>query len=162
MIFAGGIYLLPSCSGDPARASIQLNNIDISAKEEALLAEIAETIIPKTTNAPGAKDMNLHLFAMKMVDDCHSKKEQQEFVASLRSLEKKSMFTDLDAVKRNSFVNELLEDEKTPEELKVFMQITKQRVVQGFVNSKFTMTGLKQYELVPGRYNGYFPVEQPA
>jgi hypothetical protein len=32
-------------------------------------------------------------------------------------------------------------------------------VIQGFMNSKYVMTDLKQYELVPGRYNGYFPVK---
>lgn len=162
MIFAGGIYLLPSCSNDPAKSSIQLTNIEVSADQEAILAEIAESIIPKSANAPGAKDLNLHLFALKMVDDCHSKEEQQKFIASLRLIEKKSLFTPLDNEKRNVFIRELSDDEKAPEELRVFMKITKQRVIQGFTNSKFVMTDLQQYELVPGRYNGYFPVEQSA
>ncbi|MCO5234786.1 MAG: gluconate 2-dehydrogenase subunit 3 family protein [Chitinophagaceae bacterium] len=159
MIFAGGIYLLPSCSGDPAKASIELTNIDVSSGQESLLAEIAETIIPRTNGAPGAKEMNLHLFTMKMVDDCHSGDEQQKFVAALRVMEKEKLFIGLESAQRKEFIEELLEDKKAPEELRIMMKITKQRVIQGFTNSKFAMTDLKQYELVPGRYNGYFPVE---
>lgn len=157
---AGGIAIFPSCSNDPAKASIQLTNIDISADQEALLAAIAECIIPKTSNAPGARDLNLHLFTMKMVDDCHSKDDQLKFAASLRVMDKMSMFTELEDAKRKSFIENLLEDEKAPEELRVFMKITKQRVIQGFTNSKYLMTDLKQYELVPGRYNGYFPADK--
>ena len=160
MIFAGGIYLLPSCSGDPQKASIELTNIDLSADQEALLAEIAETLIPKTADAPGAKDLNLHLFTMKMVDDCHPKEDQQKFTAALAMMNKEGLFLKLDESGRKTMISELLEDEKAPEELRMMMKITRQRVVQGFTNSKYLMTDLGQYELVPGRYNGYYPVEK--
>lgn len=159
MIFAGGIYLLPSCSGDPGKASVELTHITISAQQEALLAAIAETLIPGTKDAPGAKDLNLHLFTLKMVDDCHSADDQQKFVSSLRVMDKEGLFTRLDNAKREKFITDLLEDTNAPEELREFMKITKQRVIQGFKNSKYAMTDLKQYELVPGRYNGYYPVE---
>lgn len=160
MIFAGGIYLMPSCSGDPKRASIELNHFNLSADQEALLAEIAETLIPKTADAPGAKDLNLHLFTMKMVDDCHPKEDQQKFTAALRVMDKQGLFIKLDESQKKKMVSELLEDENAPEEFRIMMKITKRRVIQGFTNSKYLMTDLGQYELVPGRYNGYYPVEK--
>lgn len=160
MIFAGGIYLVPSCSGDPEKASIELTHFDLSADEEVLLAEIAEILIPKTTDAPGSKDLNLHLFTMKMVDDCHPPDEQQKFITALRTIHKEGLFIKWDEEKRKKMIMDWLEDEKAPEELRVFMKITKHRVIQGFTNSKFLMSDLGQYELVPGRYNGYFPAEE--
>ena len=160
MIFAGGIYLMPSCSGDPEKASIELTHFDLSADEEVLLAEIAEILIPKTTDAPGAKDLNLHLFTMKMVDDCHPKEDQQKFTAALRVMDKQGLFIKLDESRKKRMVIELLEDENAPEEFRIMMKITKRRVIQGFTNSKYLMTDLGQYELVPGRYNGYFPAEE--
>jgi len=159
MIFAGGIYLMPSCSGDPKKSSIELTHFVLSADQEALLAEIAETLIPKTADAPGAKDLNLHLFTAKMVDDCHPADEQRKFVTALRTIHKEELFIKKNAEKRKKMLTDWLEDENAPEELRVFMKITKRRVIQGFTNSKYLMTDMGQYELVPGRYNGYFPVE---
>jgi hypothetical protein len=89
LIIAGGIAILPSCSQESGGASIQLNNLDIGQKQEDLLAEIAETIIPKTSS-PGAKDLKLHLFVLKMVDDCHNKYDQKIFTDGLNTIDQLS------------------------------------------------------------------------
>lgn len=165
MIFAGGIYLLPSCSGN-GKSSIELKNLDILVGEEALLGEVAETMIPKTADAPGAKDLNLHLFTLKMVDDCHNAEDQKAFKTGLASLNKISLekngkpFNQLDTIARIHFIESTLEDTTSDPALRTFFEITKKRVIQGFTNSKYVMTDMKQYEMVPGRYNGYFPVDK--
>ena len=166
MIIAGGIAIFPSCSNDPAKASIQLTNLNINADQEALLAEIAETIIPKTSTAPGARDLNLHLFTMKMVDDCYSTEEQQLFVSGLNGtdlLAKEKynhVFIKCSTQQKNELLTLAMKDENAPKELATFLRITKQKLIQGFTNSKYVMTDLKQYEMVPGRYNGYFPADK--
>lgn len=163
MIIAGGIAIMPSCSTDPGKASIALKSIDITAGQEALLAEIAETIIPKN-DMPGAKDLNLHLFTLKMVDDCHNEEDQKAFVSGLKSInniakEKHgNAFTKCDTRQRIALLTSAAKDEEGYKEIAPFLKITKRRVIQGFMNSKYVMTDLKKYELVPGRYNGYFPV----
>src|SRR5688572_14279381 len=86
IIIAGGIPILPSCSPGKEKASIQLNKLGVSADQEALLAEIAEAILPKT-KTPGAKELGLHLFVLKMVDDCHDSEEQQKFITGLNEIE---------------------------------------------------------------------------
>ncbi|MGN6493222.1 MAG: gluconate 2-dehydrogenase subunit 3 family protein [Agriterribacter sp.] len=165
VIMAGGIALLPSCSGDGKKASILLKNLNTSAAQEALLAEIAETILPKT-DAPGAKDLNLHLFTMKMVDDCHTAEEQKQFTSGLNKVDQmaedkyKLSFTECSAEQRKELLTRIAEEKNVPKEAVAFLKITKQRVIQGFTHSKYAMTDLKQYEMVPGRYNGYFPVEK--
>lgn len=165
MIIAGGLAIMPSCSSDPGKASIELKKINITADEEALLAEIAETIIPKN-DMPGAKDLNLHLFTMKMVDDCHNEADQKAFIAGLNNIDKVAKekygnaFAKCDAQQRAALLTSVAKDEEGFKELAPFLKITKRRVIQGFMNSKYVMTDLKKYELVPGRYNGYFPVKQ--
>lgn len=162
---AGGLALLPSCSGDRKKASILLKNLNTSAEQEALLAEIAETILPKT-DSPGAKDMNLHLFTMKMVDDCHSAEEQKMFTSGLNKIDQMAEdkysvpFGQCTPEQRKELLTQAAAGKGAPKEVSEFLRITKQRVIQGFTNSKYVMTDLKQYELVPGRYNGYFPVEK--
>lgn len=164
MIFAGGIAILPSCSGDPGKASIALKNLSVTADQEALLAGIAETIIPKN-DMPGARDMNLHLFTLKMVDDCSDAAEQQAFIAGLGSIDQLakqkygSAFLQCSATQKVELLDDIAGDRQSNKQLTTMIHITKRRVIQGFMNSKYVMTDLKKYELVPGRYNGYFPVK---
>lgn len=164
MIIAGGIAILPSCSTEPGRASIALKNLAVTADQEALLAEIAEVIIPKN-NMPGAKDLNLHLFALKMIDDCSDTAEQQAFMEGLKSIDPfsknkyGSVFGKCEAAQKSDILMTIIDGKQDNKTLTAMMKITKRRVIQGFMNSKYVMTDLKKYELVPGRYNGYFPVK---
>ena len=68
-VATAGALLLPACVADPKKVSIALNRLKITADEETLLADLADTLIP-TTDTPGAKAVGAHLFALVMVDDC--------------------------------------------------------------------------------------------
>ena len=82
-----GAMILPSCIQQVKQATIPLSNIIVNGDQEALLAEIAETLIP-ATDIPGAKALNIHHFVLKMVDDYQDKESQQQFVAGLLQVEK--------------------------------------------------------------------------
>ena len=177
----GGAALLPSCLHDSGKASIALKKISVSADQEKFLADVAETIIPKT-DTPGAKDLHLHLFVLKMVDDCMSKKDQEAFMSGLDKLSKEAAsrygkpFGQCSQAQRESLLNEL--DHKQAEHYKAlkvnknqkkeapaddmlaFYGITKGETVFGYTYSKYFMTKQIVYELVPGRYNAYFPVKK--
>ncbi|QNL49010.1 gluconate 2-dehydrogenase subunit 3 family protein [Olivibacter sp. SDN3] len=163
LIIAGGIAILPACSTENGKASIQLSNLSINGDQEALLAEIAEAIIP-AGDTQGAKDLNLHLFVLKMVDDCHPEEEQKQFLKGLDQFNDLSnqkfskTFMKADIKERQELLATLDATQPHSQDVEAFYKITKRRVIQGFLNSKYVMTDLKQYELIPGRYNGYFPV----
>lgn len=165
MIIAGGIAIMPSCSNEPGKASIDLKKININADQETLLAEVAETIIPKN-DMPGAKDLNLHLFTLKMVDDCHNEEDQKAFIEGLNSIDEVAKskygrgFAACGPKQKIDLLNAISKEEGDAKGATAFLKIAKRRIIQGFMNSKYVMTDLKKYELVPGRYNGYFPVKQ--
>ncbi len=177
----GGAALLPSCLHDSGKASIALKKIKVSADQEKFLADVAETIIPKT-DTPGAKDLHLHLFVLKMVDDCFSKKDQDAFMAGLDKLSKEAEsrfskpFGQCSQAQRESLLNELdhkqmafqkaqyaqgkkSKREVPADDMLAFYGITKGETVFGYTYSKYFMTKQIVYELVPGRYNSYFPVK---
>lgn len=147
-VVAGGIIIASSCSSDAGGSSIQLNTIRLTAKDEALLADLVEAIIP-SSDSPGAKELNLHLFVMKMVDDCSDPEEQEQFIAGLKSakkLEGKSTDEIL------AYLEELPKDD-------VFLHLLKRRTIQGYMNSEYVMKNKLVYELIPGRYNGAVKIE---
>ncbi len=158
MIVAGGLVLMPSCLRDKGKASIQLTNIDVDATNEDLLAEIVETLLPET-DTPGAKALNLHLFVLKMVDDCHDEADRAAFVSGLEQFDAAMQqtngvrFADANEGQRGTFLEHIAADGQHA--LHAFYQLVKRRTIQGYLNSEYVMTNQLVYELVPARYDGY-------
>lgn len=138
-IIAGGLALLPSCLREQGGASIVLDNLKITSDQEDKLAELVELLIPET-DTPGGKSLNLHLFVLKMVDDCHSPVDQQYFIDGLKSL-------------KGNFEGFWKEESASQ-----FAEIVKKRTIQGYLNSEYVMKNKLIYELVPGRYNGAYKI----
>jgi hypothetical protein len=169
-LIIGGAALLPACMQEKGKATVALKNVDINAEQEKLVGDIAETIIPKT-NTPGAKDLGLHLFVLKMLDDCYKKEDQQDFMTGMaqftEAVKKKydKAFADLPVKQREEMLLSVEADKDPkstalPKELKTFYGIIKGQTVNGYTNSKYFMTKQVVYELIPGRYNARFPYKQ--
>lgn len=164
LFMAGGMALLPSCLRDAGKSSIALKTIDVSLDQEHLMADIAETIIP-ATKTPGAKDLNLHLFILKMLDDCYEKEDQHLFFKGLDEVQDKSekqfskTFQKLTVPQREQVLVSIEKEPNGSPEIKRFYDIMKSRTIEGYLSSKFVMTNLVVWELVPGRYNPYYPVK---
>jgi hypothetical protein len=114
----GGTVILPSCLKRDNKVAVHLKHMDLSGDQQEMIADVCETIIPKT-NTPGAKDLNVHLFVMKMLDDCYTKKDQQAFVIGMGQFDdmvKKKYgksFSDLEVKDREDALNNLEKDIKT-------------------------------------------------
>lgn len=147
-ILAGGMLIASSCVNDGNKASIALSNVDFSKSDEELLAQLVEAIIPET-DTPGGRSLNLHLFVMKMVDDCHSPEEQAAFVNGLRVARKVKDKSNEEIL---SYIKSLSQDD-------TFSVILKQRTIMGYLNSEYVMKNKLIYELVPGRYNGEMKIK---
>lgn len=161
----GGIILLPSCKNTPGSASIRLKNVEINADQEMLLSEIASTIIPNTDTL-GAKEIGVHLFVLKMLDDCYEKEVQQKFVYGVKQLEaytKKRFnhsFVNCTADQKQKILLSIENKEASLEEVSDFYEIMKGRTIQGYLNSKYVMTNVVKYEMIPThKYDGYYPIK---
>jgi hypothetical protein len=163
LVVAGGTAVLPSCLHKESKASILLKNLSVTAEEETMLAEFAETLIPATAT-PGAKDTYSHLFALRMLDDCSEKEEQQAFIKGLKAVEEmvqanyKTSFTKATPAQRAAILT-LLENKKGTADAQAFYKQMKNLTIQGYLTSKPVMGDIFRYELVPGRYNAAFPVK---
>lgn len=165
LIVTAGVTLIPSCMQEKSKASIPLNNIKINAEQEKVLAALSETIIP-TTDTPGAKETSAHLFAIKMIDDLHSEEDQQKFLKGLEAFEKKAenqfdkSFVNISGEQRNQLLTELEQSNKkdTPDDLSFFYSKMKGLTLQAYITSKYYLTKVQVYELVPGRFKGCVPL----
>jgi Gluconate 2-dehydrogenase subunit 3 len=168
MIFtSAGLMLIPSCMEEKSKASILVKNFTINTDQEAMLAELAETIIPKT-NTPGAKDIYAHLFALKMMDDCRSREDQEKFVKGLEAFEaftsekNGKSFMKSSAAERVGILEAIEKDKEAKDEKGFFYSSMKRYTIQAYTSSEFYLTNVQVYEMVPSRYHGCVPVKASA
>ena len=163
LFVSAGAALIPACMEDKSKSSILLKNFSVSAEQENLLAELAETIIPKT-DIPGAKDISAHLFVLKMLDDCSSKEDQDKFVKGFDVFEKLSKevvnksFIEASKEEKVKVLTQL-EAQKDKDDATQFYGTVKRYTIQAYTTSQFYLTKVQLYELVPGRYHGCVPVK---
>ncbi len=160
VIIAGGSTLfLPACINDEGASSVALENISITDKQEQLLADLCEAIIPQT-DTPGAKALNLHQFILKMFDDCYDKPQQQSLVFGLKQLNNyakdnaEQTFSQLTQDKKLVLLKKITTDEAADKDLKLFLAETRKWIIKGYSTSEYVLTKINTYELVPGRFHG--------
>lgn len=157
LVISGGVIFAPSCTFSSKRVSIALDTLNITPEQEELLAGIAETFIPET-DLPGAKSLKLHHFVLVMMDDCRDQSDQKMFeqgladVAIAANREYGKYFVECDPSQQQALVSDLMEGEES--EARSFLRMTKQYTVQGFLQSKYFMTEIEPYRLVPGDFDG--------
>jgi hypothetical protein len=160
-VLMGGLVNLPAWANGWNKDSVAPSLAIFSLKQEVLLAEIVETIIP-TTNTPGAKELDVHTFIQKILADCSGKKVQDTFAKGVDSLEASARqnfgksFAACDTVQRTGLLKKMEQESDT--EKKEFFSIVKGLTIRGYMTSEYVMTNLTHYEAIPSRYHGCVPV----
>jgi len=124
---------------------------------DALLAELADVIIP-TTTTPGAKAAGVEKFIIRMLRDCHSKQDHDSFYAGLAKLEGEcnakfgKLFAQLLPEQKVDFMKAFASANKP------FFLKLKQLTVTGYFNSEIGATQALAYLPIPGRFEGSVPL----
>jgi gluconate 2-dehydrogenase gamma chain len=160
------LAILQGCSakeegGAAAPTALKLLN----AAQLALIAEIAETMIPKTTTS-GAKDAGVPLFIDQVLDAVYSKDAQAGFLKGLDDFDAEAKaadrsFLERDAADRAAFVKQHLEaalaGERDP---KPFILVARELTLLGFFTSQVGINENMDYQAVPTVYHGCVPLSQ--
>ncbi|MBB6269797.1 hypothetical protein HDF26_000224 [Pedobacter cryoconitis] len=155
---------------------IAVNSVaDVSQlhKKKALIAELAEVIIPKT-DTPGAKDAQVEDFIVDMMKFCTEPKNQHNFLNGLADLEiytHKNYNRNFIACSKSE-KQEILKyyEAKSLYKLKIiskvnnkvfgmpFFIILKQLTVEGYCTSQPGATRGLAYDYIPGAYASCIPL----
>ncbi len=159
-ILAGsGFILLHGCVNFSEEVDITFTNLKMSKKAILTVEALVSAIIPKT-DIPGATEIDVHLFVLKMLDDCYSPTDQVKFVDGILSFNK---FTDRNNSKGFSsltdddkiqVIQQALSDSTLPEAVTFALLTTRQLTITGFTQSKYVMTELIPYKMTPGKFTG--------
>lgn len=162
--------LLQSCKVEPRVWT------DLSATDFDLLNAIGETIIPKTVDLPGAKEMAIGNYIVEVVNACLAPEDQNTLLLGLGTMDAKSILNfgkpfeqlkDKDKVAvLSEFQEEAIAFAETQEgvlEPEIhFFSLLKELVTTGYFSSKEVMTQGFNYAPIPGKYLGcvdFNPIE---
>src|SRR3954451_9453177 len=163
LIVTVGAALVPSCMQEKDKPAIAYKHLSIDGKDEKLITEVSETIIP-VTDTPGAKDTYTHLFVLKMLDDCYTKDQQQQFLKGMKEFDRISekkfdkSFLECNVLQREELVRNNINNKEVSGDVSAFFDIMKKLTVQGYMTSKYYLTDVQVYKLVPGKFHGCMPV----
>lgn len=156
----GGLVSLPTwASGWTSQSIGQFSTLAIN--DEALLAEIVETIIPET-NTPGAKSLKVHQFAMRMINDCYGEVAQNTLKQGLVLVNELSQqinnktFLESNVNQRTNVLLKM-NTEANPV-AKQFADMIKRLTIQGYTNSEYYMVNQLKFNMAPGYYHGCVPI----
>ena len=136
----------------------------LSNDEADLLAEICETILPKT-DTPGAKDALCHRYIDEMLTTFYTKEKKEYYISSLQDFNNKSKekyskaFVALNVNEREAILGILASEAKeykdeTGEKPHIFKAV-RQATISGYFTSEVgAKGGLCAFLAVPGPYQG--------
>ena len=165
-MLTGGLLFLPACDFSDEKASIVLNQLQITEKQENLMKELVAAFLPEG-EIPGAKSLGVHNFVWIMVEDSMGEEKQNSYVNGLKIFDSRvkeisgKTFVELDLSERITILNDLLksdtEEEKNidkteAKDIQDFINTSKYYAVWGYMQSEYIMTEIMPYKLVPGSY----------
>ena len=133
-------------------------SVAVTADQTALLAELADVIIP-TTDTPGAKAAGVEAFIIRVMRDCYVLEEQESFYAGLAKVDEAGR------QKHGKGFAELAPEEKialvtdTAKTDRAFFKRLKELTVTGYFISEIGATQALEYLPVPGRFEGDVPMQ---
>ena len=137
----------------------------LTAAELAVVAEIAEILIPRTSTS-GARDAGVPAFIDLALDALYSAEDQARFKAGLAEFETAARatgkaFLEQDEQSRADFLHNTLSvalgSEPKP---KPFILMTRELTLLGYFSSQVGITENMEYVAVPTAYHGCVPLSQ--
>lgn len=157
-LMMGGVLAAPLMAGVMGQVTNTGTSVAVTAEQEALLAEVADIIIP-TTDTPGAKAAGVEKFIVRVMRDCYKKEDQDKFYAGLAKLDADSQakfgkgFIALDIPQKNEMVKLSTTTDKP------FFQRMKELTVTGYFTSEIGATKALAYLPIPGKFEGCIPLK---
>jgi len=137
----------------------------LTAAELALVAEIAEIMIPKT-NTSGARDAGVPAFIDLALDGLYPAEDQARYRAGLVEFETAARasgkpFLEQDEQARADFLhNALAVAVNSDRKPKPFILMTRELTLLGYFSSQVGITENMEYVAVPTAYHGCVPLSQ--
>lgn len=136
----------------------------LDPRQGALVAELAEAIIP-ATDSPGAKAVRVPEFIDLLLADWYSPDERSQFLAGLDAIEARAGqrfgrgLLEVPPDQRAPLLAELDAAQGDPGTAEAAFHRIKSLTVYGYFTSREVLRDVLHYEVIPGQFVGCVPLE---
>ena len=140
----------------------------LSNDQQDLVAEIADTILPKTASSPGAKEAGAGPEINLLLTDCYEPPAQQRIVDGLKQLEQRcelrfhKSFTELPRNYREEMLRTVSAEGKQAAPDTHWFPLMREVSLRAYFSSQVGMTKALRYIQVPGKWVGCVPADAGA
>jgi hypothetical protein len=166
----GGVFVtsngfLIACARDSTRPAGKVLTLD----DQALIEEIADTLLPTTPSSPGAKAAGAGAAINLLLSDCYEPEAQERVVKGLEEFRKTcrqrcgGSFASLPQKEREQVLREIDAEAQKAGPAHYF-GLVRELATRAYFSSEIGMTKALRYVMVPGKWVGCVPLEpgQPA
>ena len=168
-VFVGGLLLTSNglvlgCAREPARIAGRV----LTADDQALMEEIADTLLPTTRSSPGARAAGAGATMNLLLTDCYEPEQQVRVVSGLKEVRKTCdekfgrAFAALTSQEREQLLREL--DATALRAKGHYFELVRELADRAYFSSEIGMTRARRWKLEPGKWVGCVPLApgQPA
>lgn len=152
---------LTACKGDTRKLGAGV----LSAEDQALVEEIADTLLPTTANSPGAKAAGVGPVINLLLTDCREAAEQRRVVDGLKQFRSTvgDHFASMSQTDRENWLRRIDAEAKATNDQHYFASL-RELSLQAYFSSEIGATKALRYVMTPGKWVGCVPLErgQPA
>ena len=140
-------------------------DLDITKSQLSRLTGLIDAMIP-ATDTPGAKELGVEEFIIRIVDSCYEAQVQDEFLAGFDELDRVAneqygkSFMKLTDVQKTEILSQLEAVPVAPEKKINFVSFVKGLTITGYMSSEYVLTHVLDYKLIPSHFYGSFPVDK--
>ena len=169
-LVAGGLLLTSNglvlgCARDREEQAGRVLTVD----DQALIEEIADTLLPTTTSSPGARAAGAGAAINLLLTDCYEPDAQTRVVNGLKEFRRTcdarfgGAFASLPAAEREALLREI-DAESRRAGADHYFGLVRELAVRTYFSSEIGMTKARRWMMVPGRWVGCVPLAlgQPA
>jgi hypothetical protein len=164
-VLLGGVLItsasLTACARETRRAGAPV----LDAKDQALIEDIADTLLPTTPGSPGAKAAGVGPVINLLLTDCREPADQQRVVDGLKQFRNTvgDHFASMSQANRENWLRRIDAEAKSAGATHYFPLI-RELSLQSYFSSEIGTTKALRYVMTPGKWVGCVPLQpgQPA
>jgi hypothetical protein len=158
-VLLGGILItstgLTACKGETRNIGTGV----LSAEDQALVEEIADTLLPSTPNSPGAKAAGVGPVINLLLTDCREPAEQKRVVDGLKQFRSTvgDHFASMTQADRENWLRRIDAEARTNPDH--YLNVVRDLSLQAYFSSEIGATKALRYIMTPGKWVGCVPLE---
>lgn len=132
----------------------------LNAEDQALIEEIADTLLPSTSSSPGAKAAGVGPVINLLLTDCREPDEQKRVVDGLKQFRSTvgDHFASMTQANRENWLRRIDGEAKAAGD-KHYFNLVRELSLQAYFSSEIGATKALRYIMTPGKWVGCVPLQ---